>query len=225
MSRPLPTIAIDVAARFMPEQEACIMRHVNAEHGYPDGVPMGVEPTAAHKDAAYAVARGRTVRLLVDDVTVAGEISFRLPCDGGVRVDGPPPAFDLAAIRARALADPGKPAGTCRWCDEPMADEPAAGCSGSDENAEIYCEGPTYEDQVADDRATLVAEVERLDAALDASEARWAAQCELRAEETGRASGLAAELDRIHEAIAAFVKRMGGTVHGQRNGDANEVLR
>lgn len=199
------------------------MRHVNAEHGYPDGVPLGVEPTPAHKDAAYAAVRGRTVRLLVDDVTVSGEISFRLPWDGGVRVGGSPPTFDLSAIRARALTDPGKPAGTCRWCGKPFD-----GREDRDRNCgpQAYFCSPVNEADIAcADRATLVAEVERLDSALVASEARWAERCQRLAEETERAAGLTAELDRIREAMAAFIKRMGGTVHGQRNGDADEVLK
>lgn len=96
------------------------------------------------------------------------------------------PAFDLTAIRARAIADPGKPAGTCRWCG-------------------VAFDG--QEDRICNSQGHLCSLTNEADVA-----------CADRA-------ALLAELDWLHDAIADFIKRARGTIHGQRNGDADEVLR
>lgn len=138
-------------------------------------------------------------------------------------------AFDLSAIRARALADPGKPAGACRWCGEPF-DGGEQQCTSAD--GFRWCQRPSTDQIAAHDRAALVAEVGRRAVAIvDAAEVvsgweRRASKLESALTNVARERDAArAELDRLHEAIADFARRMRSTVHGQRNGDADEVRR
>jgi hypothetical protein len=77
-----PPIVLDVAVRLTPADEVRAMRHINALHGRPDGVPLDQVATPEHVDAACAVVRGKTVRLLVDEIDVAGNWTVRLAGDG-----------------------------------------------------------------------------------------------------------------------------------------------
>lgn len=146
--------------------------------------------------------------------------------------------FDLTAIRARALADPGKPAGSCRWCDKPFVGGRQS-CASAD--GFRWCHRPSAEQIVCADRFALVAEVQRQAGEVDYLRRREAdiiEACERVADGGQYRADIVsaiqrirterdearAELDRLHAAIAAFTERMRGTVHGQRNGDTDEVL-